>query len=215
ADTARVHTSPCAKPSTAPPLASNTKTGCSRSPRPEPNATGPSPRRPPDRRPKLSSLVSWIATTSKPATRSVRLAASAAKIASTVTFSLPRNRPNPTSSPRRYDRRRSTLVRASTRRPSSRAPFLPAARPRTGRHPNLPPLPPSRPPCQAWTAAEGITVDSSRANKFAPRLVQMCAYQSAKRGREGPSAQRGEGEGEGSTGLFRRRGADGVGEGGG
>src|SRR5208282_161781 len=115
---------PATSPRQAPLSASTAAIACTRTPRPIPLPTSPKPRRRSGVVRKLISLVSWMASTCRSATAEDVCALQPAIKRSTVTFSLARNRPKPTSRARSppLSRRRQMLWRA-TMSPSSAAPF--------------------------------------------------------------------------------------------
>ena len=117
------------------PLSASTATiACTSRPRPEPFPISPRPRRRPGLVLKLISLVSWMASTCRPAAASIVCSLQPSIKRSTVTFSLARKRPKATSRARLpwLSSRRQT-DRRTTMRSSSTAPFCRDGYPRTGR----------------------------------------------------------------------------------
>src|SRR5215469_5213349 len=112
-----VHTLPAARPSSSPSLSSSTRTGCRNRPGTLPSPPGPSARPGKDR-----CVVSWIASTRRPAALAPHAAPADAKTSSIVTLSLLRNRPNATVPARPCPSARTIGVLASASRSSPKRP---------------------------------------------------------------------------------------------
>src|SRR5439155_1512425 len=129
----RVHTSPLKSPRQVPVSASTASIGCSNTPWLLPLPISPSPRRRRGVVLKWISLVSWIASTWRPATAATVFSLQLSMMRSGVTLALPRKRLNCTSSARSplESRRRQTSLPA-TMRSTSAAPLYRDDDPRTG-----------------------------------------------------------------------------------
>jgi hypothetical protein len=133
----RVQIRPPAKPRQLPLSASIVTMACNSTPRPTPLPISPRPRRRLRVVRKLISLVSWIASTCRPATADAVRSLHPSTRRSTLTLGFARNRPKATSRRRPRPKRRKQTLERNTMHLRSIAPFYRDDDPQTGPKPNF------------------------------------------------------------------------------